>query len=62
MKAAKCVLIGFSLVLLAGCVFSDDRGGRGFDRGQSEFQDQGRGPEQGRGAEQERGDQHYRPY
>jgi hypothetical protein len=62
MKAARCILAGFSLMLLAGCVVRDDRGGPDRDRGRGEFHDQDRGPQQGHGPERggeqdhERGD------
>jgi hypothetical protein len=65
MSAVKCVIVAVSLVLLAGCVIRDDRGGD-YERGRGEFHGQGRGQEQGRGLERgggpERGEYRYRSY
>ena len=52
MNPAKCILAALSLLLLAGCILHDDRGGGPyFDRGQGEFRDRDGGQERGIGQE-----------
>jgi len=48
MKTGKWILVSFSFVILAGCVFRGDGGGRSYDRDRGEYYQEGGGGERER--------------
>lgn len=55
MTPVKYALVGLAIMLLAGCIIREDRGGPDFDRGHDEFRGQVSSPE--RTAQQQSGDE-----
>ena len=58
MTPVKYALVGLAVMLLAGCIIREDRGGPEFDRGHGEFRGQVSGPE--RTAQRQTGDEQHR--